>query len=140
MYFHLTKLKEAGLIKEVGQLPTGKKKIVYYGRTAKAFMPSIEKHAKCLPEGIMELIGKLNPEYDTNEIDIRIKQLSELEEIKLNEMGSWFEKNQHHFINSKADTREMVDYIMKLMSYNKSSIEFVNSVIDLLKLDFVDKI
>ncbi|MHA2253782.1 MAG: helix-turn-helix domain-containing protein, partial [Candidatus Kariarchaeaceae archaeon] len=104
LYFHLQKLEEAGLVKEIDKIPTGKRYIHYYGRTAKAYLPVHSKEKKMYGEfyaKLPELIQKIQPHVSEEEIIEVVDSIEEINHKKYPSapLGQWLEAYQKHIID-----------------------------------------
>jgi hypothetical protein len=143
LYFHLQKLEEAGLVKMVDQIPTGKKYITYYGRTAKAFLPHMvgeksKMYEELLQEKLPLLIEKISPEVDLNEInDTLAKSIIPyfMDHSSINAAGEWLQTHQSKIIELDIDVRRIIDILKSISAFNPKTIEAMQKLMKLLKFE-----
>jgi DNA-binding transcriptional ArsR family regulator len=142
LYFHLQKLEEAGLVKEIDKIPTGKRYIHYYGRTAKAFLPSGHSETKemyeiLLHEKLPQLIQKIQPQVSDEDISEVVETLDGLffDKYPKAPLGKWLEAYQKHIIDLDIDIRRFIDLVGKISKYNPDTILRIQKLLKLLNFE-----
>ena len=139
IYFHLQKLQEKGMIKEVTQIQTGKRPKTYYGRTAKIFLNTEDMGYDVEDEFIKKLIiiiKTLQPQLDESEIKQYFQDLNEFawenEEIIL---GKWFSTHKELLDKVDIDSARLYLFLAKLLDFDTVYKDYNNRLVDLLLLN-----
>ncbi len=123
IYFHIKALKDAKLVREIGQIRKGRHSVTYYGRTARMFLitdtdPQEETPLKgecCAKDKpIVDLVKELNPERNIKEIeDIFTKYRNEHNQ-KSDMIVAWIEKHEKLLTTMNADIIKIYTFLVKL--------------------------
>ncbi|MHA2089783.1 MAG: winged helix-turn-helix domain-containing protein, partial [Candidatus Kariarchaeaceae archaeon] len=142
LYFHLQKLEEVGLVKEIDKIPTGKRYIHYYGRTAKAYLvpgssEKNEKYQELLLVKFPQLIQKIQPNASEKEIGEVVEAVNEifLGKYPNTVLGQWLEAYQKHIIDLDIDIRRFIDLVIMISKYDVNTIHNIQKFVKLLKFD-----
>lgn len=140
LYFHLEKLEDAGLIKVVDQIPQGKRYTTYYGRTAKAFVPSDkedqdrEKLGHLLEDDI--LVGLLDKISDkpVDEIEQTVDHVFGLyfQKCPDEKLSQWLDKYQEIALLLDLDVRSLYNLFDLVSKYDIETIKAFQKFAELL--------
>ena len=138
VYFHLQKLQEKGMIKEVDQTGTGKRPKTFYGRTAKIFLNVNDMGENLEDEFYIKLftiIKDIRPDLDENEIKKPFQKLNEMKwgnEIKI--LNNWFACNKEIIDRVDIDNTKLYMYLARLLDFHNEFMDFNDKIAYLLKL------
>ena len=140
VYFHLQKLQEKGMIKEVDQKgETGKRPKTFYGRTAKIFL-NVNDMGEDLEDEfytkLFTIIKKIRPDLDENEIKKPFQRLNEMKwgnELKI--LDEWFACNKEIIDRVDIDNTKLYMYLARLLDFHNEFMDYNDKIADLLQLN-----
>ncbi|MHA1966218.1 MAG: winged helix-turn-helix domain-containing protein [Candidatus Hodarchaeales archaeon] len=138
IYFHLSKLEDAGFITRITSIKEGRHSTHFFGRTARLFLhigSSSEKDFLTDEklQKITSLLEKLNPGIS---LDDQISIFNELEEssAKARErIKHWMEKNEKLIIELNIDFRDAYEILYMIDRFDKAAIEIARKIAKLFK-------
>lgn len=138
IYFHLSKLEEAGIITRITSIKEGIHSTHYFGRTARLFVHVGSSSQKGFlsdekVEKIMKLLEVLNHGLS---IEAQIKVFDELQE-KTDEarerIKKWMAENEKVIIEINIDFRDIYEMLFLLERFDESILETTQKMAKLFK-------
>lgn len=139
IYFHLQKLQEKGMVKEVTQIGTGKRPKTYYGRTAKIYLNTDDtgydlENDEYFPK-LFEIIKTINPSLSESEIKNVFVEYNHFkwdeEERILNE---WFSKHRDVLEKVDIDSARLYKFLAMILDFNSDFKTLNDKIANLLAL------
>ncbi len=130
LYFHLNKMEEAGIIKQIAKVIEKSHRITYYGRSAHVVLlnspeTEIEKITQSLTE-LFKLMKIINAEFPDIKVNILAEQFfQEKEELNSN-LAKWIADNIDIIRNNNLD----VSKIFKGLKFSEVRNSKINKIFD----------
>lgn len=140
VYFHLQKLQEKDMIREVTQMGTGKRPKTYYGRTAKIFVDTEDMGYDLendeFFQKIFMIVGKLHPELNVSEIKKPFYDLNSFKWENIQKLlNSWFTEHKEILSSVDIDNTKLYVYLARLLDYfNDEYITLNKKVCDVFQI------
>lgn len=142
LYFHLSKLEEADLLKTVTILKEGKHNITYYGRTARIFLHwDPEKEAKKYTNAfsaIRRFKRIEDPKFKDEKLDNLLQQVHDYEKNRKERIQQWIIQQEPKLVENKFSLDEftsLFDFLEILDFSNPEYIRIFKELRDYLNLD-----
>ncbi|OLS16382.1 MAG: hypothetical protein HeimC3_54980 [Candidatus Heimdallarchaeota archaeon LC_3] len=136
VYFHLQKLVEGEYIKEVASLSTGRRPIMYYGRTAKILIPSQQPETKKKDSpffnNLVQVIKYIHPELTLEEIEETFNQLDKTSNIDQEIVKKWIEEKNNILQKVDVDYKELYLYLFKIRMMNSNTVSLYQKITEML--------
>ena len=140
VYFHLQKLQEKGMIREVTQMGTGKRPKTYYGRTAKIFLDTEDMGYDLENDEFFQkvfmIVSKLHPELNESEIKKPFYDLNSFKWENIQKLlNNWFTEHKEILSSVDIDNTKLYVYLARLLDYfNEEYISLNKKVCDVFKI------
>ncbi|MHA2251292.1 MAG: hypothetical protein ACXAD7_13095 [Candidatus Kariarchaeaceae archaeon] len=140
-YFHMQKLEDAGFIRVVDQIATGKLYTSYYGRTARVFLKEHfmeRKHYRIQesPE-FMELIRRKSNLTD-DEIISYAKKINLLNDFDPTCFPRWIEENEQAVEGIDIDFRMLERLVSIIRRFSPSVGKALNDLAEIMEIKHLD--
>jgi len=141
-HFHVKGLVKDGYLKKIAEIPDGRQKHTFYGRTAITYVPHYEEQItdqmnQNLYDPLKKLLKEMNQDLDQKYIDELLDKSVVMTKDYYNRAFSWFKANYPDLYTSRIDLREFLSYLTNFVFFHK---EFYSNLVEIGSLLGLDKI
>ncbi len=129
LYFHLDKLLDNGIIKEITRIETGRRSTTYFGRAAKIIIPNYkQKHIKkedalLYHPDFKQLIRLINKDIDEKKLDYAIELASGKNDYSYTTaLKQWIIEYEKYTYDLDLDLRKLFDLIGEILRFDEQTI------------------
>ena len=138
IYFHLSKLEDAGFITRIASIKEGRHSTHFFGRTAKLFLhvgSSSEKDFLTDEklQKLTELIEQLNPGISFNDQVSIFNDLEKSSDEVRKRITDWMEENEKLILDLNIDFRDVYQILFMIDRFDKSAIDISRKIAQLFK-------
>lgn len=138
IYFHLSKLEEAGIITRVASIKAGRHSTHYFGRTARLFVnvgsPSEKEYLNDEKIGkINDLLKRINPDIPEEIPQVVFNELKESTDESRERIKEWMAEYEKLIIDLNIDFRDIYEILFLIDRFDKTTIEITRKIAKLFK-------
>jgi hypothetical protein len=139
LFFHLNKLEDAGFIKEIGVIKSGRRRTTYFGRTANIYitfgMDQMKAYTLFENETFIDLLKAMNPQKSEEQIRQTLTKLEILNNDTSKYFVEWIRKNEAYFKKYLINYVELLKIISLMHRFTHEAVDGLQELSELLHLD-----